>query len=47
MFNQFMQDYFQTYRYGVAYPQDLFAVAAKYAGQTKLDELVREWITGP
>jgi hypothetical protein len=46
-FNQFMQDYFQTYRYGVAYPQDLFAIAAKYVGQAKLDELVREWITGP
>ena len=46
-FNQFMQDYFQTYRYGVAYPQDLFAVAAKYVGQAKLDELVKEWITTP
>jgi hypothetical protein len=46
-FNQFMQDYYQTYRYGVAYPKDLFAIAAKYVGQTKLDELVKEWITVP
>ena len=46
-FNQFLQEYFQTYRYGVAYPQDLFAIAAKYAGQAKLDELRKEWITTP
>ncbi len=43
-FNQFMQEYFQTYRYGVAYPKDFLAIAAKYAGQAKLDELVKEWI---
>ena len=46
-FNKFLQEYFQTYRYGVAYPQDLFAIAAKYAGQDKLDELAKEWITTP
>ena len=46
-FDQFLQEYFKTYRYGVAYPKDLFAIAAKYAGQEKLDELKKEWITGP
>jgi aminopeptidase N len=46
-FNQFLQEYFQAYRFGVAYPKDLLAIAAKYAGQAKLDELVKEWITGP
>jgi aminopeptidase N len=46
-FNQLMQDYYQTYRYGVAYPKDLLAIAAKYVGPAELDELVKEWITGP
>ncbi len=46
-FNQFMQDYYQTYRYGVAYPKDLFAIAAKYVGQAKLDALVKKWIETP
>ena len=46
-FNQFMQEYFETYRYGMAYPKDLLTIAAKYVGQAKLDELVKEWITGP
>jgi len=46
-FNQFMQEYYQTYRYGIAYPKDLLTIAAKYAGQAKLDELVEEWIAGP
>jgi hypothetical protein len=46
-FNQFMQEYFETYRYEVAYANDLLAIAAKYVGQAKLDELVKEWITGP
>jgi aminopeptidase N len=46
-FNQMMQEYFQTYRYKVAYPQDFIAIAAKYAGQAKVDELLKEWITTP
>ncbi len=46
-FDQFMQDYFKTYRYGVAYPKDLLTVAAKYVDQKTLDELVKEWITTP
>jgi aminopeptidase N len=46
-FNQLLQDYFKQYRYGVAYPQDFFAIAAKYVGQDKLDELLKEWITTP
>ena len=46
-FNQFLQEYYNTYRYGVAYPKDLLAIAAKYVGQDKLDELVKEWITTP
>lgn len=46
-FNQLLQEYYQTYRYGVAYPQDLLALAAKYVGQAKLDELLKAWMTGP
>ena len=46
-FDQMMQEYFQTYRYGVAYPKDLLAIAAKYVDQKTLDELVKKWITGP
>jgi aminopeptidase N len=46
-FNQFLQEYYDTYRYGVAYPKDLFAIAAKYVGQAKLDELLKEWIATP
>lgn len=46
-FNQFMQEYFTTYRYKVAYPKDLLALAAKYAGQAKVDELLKEWIETP
>ncbi len=46
-FNQLLQEYFETYRYGVAYPKDLLATAAKYVGQAKLDELLKEWITTP
>ena len=41
-FNQFMQEYFQTYRYGMAYPKDLLTIAAKHVGQAKLDELVKD-----
>jgi hypothetical protein len=46
-FDQFLQEYFRTYRYGVAYPQDLFTIAAKYAGQDTVDALKKEWITTP
>jgi hypothetical protein len=46
-FNQLLQDYFKQYRYKVAYPQDFLAVAAKYVGQDKLDELMQEWIETP
>jgi aminopeptidase N len=46
-FDQFLQEYFRTYRYGVAYPQDLFAIAAKHAGQDTVDVLKKEWITTP
>jgi hypothetical protein len=46
-FNQLLQEYYNTYRYKVAYPKDLLAIAAKYVGQAKLDELVKAWITGP
>jgi aminopeptidase N len=46
-FDQFMQDYFKTYRYGVAYPKDLFTIAAKYVDQKTLDELVKKWIETP
>jgi hypothetical protein len=46
-FNLFLQEYFQTYRFGVAYPKDLLAIAAKYVGQDRLDKLLREWITTP
>ena len=46
-FNQLLQDYFKQYRYKVAYPQDFLAIAAKYAGQAKLDELRKAWLTTP
>jgi hypothetical protein len=46
-FDQLLEEYYNTYRYGVAYPKDFLAIAAKYVGQDKLDELVKEWITGP
>jgi hypothetical protein len=42
-----LQEYYNTYRYGVAYPRDLLAIAAKYVGQDKLDQLLKEWITTP
>ena len=46
-FNQLLQDYFEQYRYGVAYPKDFIAIAAKYVGQDKLDEMLKKWITTP
>ena len=46
-FDQLLQEYYNTYRYGVAYPKDLLTVAAKYVDQKTLDELVKEWITTP
>ncbi|CAG0927780.1 hypothetical protein TFLX_00617 [Thermoflexales bacterium] len=46
-FDQLLQEYYTTYRYGVAYPQDFLAIAAKYAGQDKLEELLKEWIATP
>ena len=46
-FDQFMQDYFQTYRYRIAYPKDLLAIAAKYVDQPTLDEAYQEWLAGP
>ena len=46
-FDQFLREYSQTYRYGVAYPKDLFAIAAKYVDQKTLDKLVKQWIMGP
>jgi aminopeptidase N len=46
-FDQFMQTYFNTYRYGVAYPQDLYSIAAQFVDPGTLDELEKEWITTP
>jgi len=46
-FNQLLEEYYNTYRYGVAYPQDFLTIAAKYVGQDKLDEFLKEWITTP
>ncbi len=46
-FDQLLQEYYATYRYGVAYPKDFLAIAAKYVGQEKLDALLQKWIMGP
>ncbi len=46
-FDQLLQEYYTTYRYGVAYPKDFLKVAEGYVGKTKLDELLKEWITTP
>ena len=46
-FDQFMQEYFKTYRYGIAYPKDLLAVAAKVADQKTVDELYQKWMASP
>jgi hypothetical protein len=46
-FNQLLQDYFKRYRYQVAYPQDFLKIAEGYVGKTKLDELLKKWITTP
>ncbi|HSD84837.1 MAG TPA: M1 family aminopeptidase [Anaerolineae bacterium] len=46
-FDQLLQEYYTTYRYGVAYPQDFLAIAAKYTRQDKLEEILKEWIETP
>jgi aminopeptidase N len=46
-FDQLLQEYYTTYRYGVAYPQDFLVIAAKYVGQDELDEILKEWIETP
>jgi aminopeptidase N len=46
-FNHLLQDYFSQYRYGVAYPQDFLKIAEEYVGQTKLAEMLQEWIETP
>ncbi len=46
-FDQLLEEYYNAYRYGVAYPKDFLAIAAKYTGQAKLDEMEKAWITGP
>jgi aminopeptidase N len=45
-FYEILRTYFQQYRYGVAYPQDLMAVAEQVSGKD-LDPLYEEWILGP
>ena len=44
-FYEILRTYFELYRYGVAYPQDLMAVAEQVSGQD-LDPLYEEWILG-
>lgn len=46
-FDHLLQDYFNQYRYGVAYPQDFLRVAEGYVGKEKLDEMLKEWIETP
>ena len=46
-FNAFMQTYFNKYRYGIAYPKDLYDIAAQFVDPGTLNELEKEWITTP
>jgi aminopeptidase N len=45
-FYEILRTYFEQYRYGVAYPQNLMAVAEQVSGQD-IDPLYEEWILGP
>ena len=45
-FYEILRAYLAQYRYGVAYPQDLLAVAEQVSGQ-ELDALYEKWIAGP
>jgi aminopeptidase N len=44
-FYEILRTYFEQYRYGVAYPQDLLSVAEQVSGQD-LDPLYKKWILG-
>ncbi len=44
-FFELLKTYFERYRYGVAYPQDLLDLAEEIGGQ-ELDELYEEWVGG-
>lgn len=46
-FDQFMQTYFNTHRYGVAYVADLLAAAETQLDRTAIDRLMAQWITTP
>ena len=43
VFYEILQTYYDRYSYGIAYPQDLMAVAEQISGQD-LDTLYAEWI---
>jgi aminopeptidase N len=44
-FQEILETYSDQYRYGIAYPQDLLAVAEQVSG-TELDSLYERWILG-
>jgi aminopeptidase N len=46
VFYKILRTYFEQYRYGVAYPQDLMAVAEQVS-RKNLDPLYEKWILGP
>jgi aminopeptidase N len=46
-FNQLLQEYFQRYRYEVAYPQDFLTLAEQYAGKGPLAKMMEKWLTTP
>jgi aminopeptidase N len=44
--NRILSAYLERYRYGVAYPEDLKAIAEQISGQD-IDPLYQKWIVGP
>lgn len=45
VFTNILRTYFERHRYGVAYPQDLLAVAEEVSGRD-LDALYKQWVLG-
>lgn len=44
-FERILQDYYQQFRYDIAYPQDLVETIERTSGQ-QIDALYKEWVTG-
>ncbi len=45
-FEHILQKYYQQFRYGIAYPQDLVETIERTSGQ-QIDALYEEWVVGP